>query len=120
MGIGSRRRKEQQMTAEPLSRDSVVFLLVDHQTGVFERVVKVPPRDQVEANVVRLARAAAILDLPSSSRPARRMDPTARCCRRSRRPSPPPTPAASTGAGSSTRWPIRPLRRRSPRPAGAS
>ncbi len=52
------------MTAEPLSRDSVVFLLVDHQTGVFERVVKAPPRDQVEANVVRLARAAAILDLP--------------------------------------------------------
>ncbi len=38
------------MTAEPLSRDSVVFLLVDHQTGVFERVVKAPPRDQVEAN----------------------------------------------------------------------
>ncbi len=52
------------MTAEPLSRDSVVFLLVDHQTGVFELVVKAPPRDQVEANVVRLARAAAILDLP--------------------------------------------------------
>jgi nicotinamidase-related amidase len=52
------------MTAEPLSRDSVVFLLVDHQTGVFERVVKAPPRGQVEANVLRLARAAAILDLP--------------------------------------------------------
>ncbi len=52
------------MTAEPLSRDRAVFLLVDHQTGVFERVVKAPPRDQVEANVVRLARAAAILDLP--------------------------------------------------------
>ncbi len=53
------------MTAEPLSRDSAVFLLVDHQTGGFERVVKAPPRDQVEANVVRLARAAAILDLPA-------------------------------------------------------
>jgi len=52
------------MTAEPLSRDRAVFLLVDHQTGVFERVVKAPPRGQVEANVVRLARAAAILDLP--------------------------------------------------------
>jgi nicotinamidase-related amidase len=52
------------MTAEPLSRDRAVFLLVDHQTGMFERVVKAPPRGQVEANVVRLARAAAILDLP--------------------------------------------------------
>ncbi len=52
------------MTAEPLSRDRAVFLLVDHQTGVFERVVKAPPRGQVETNVVRLARAAAILDLP--------------------------------------------------------
>jgi nicotinamidase-related amidase len=53
------------MTAEPLSRDSAVFLLAGHQTGGFERVVKAPPRDQVEANVVRLARAAAILDLPA-------------------------------------------------------
>jgi len=26
------------MTADPLSRTSAVFLLVDHQTGVFERV----------------------------------------------------------------------------------
>ena len=52
------------MTAEPLSRASAVFLLVDHQTGVFERVVKAPPRDQVEANVLRLARAAALLDMP--------------------------------------------------------
>lgn len=34
------------MTAEPLSRDRAVFLLVDHHTGVFERVVKSPPRDQ--------------------------------------------------------------------------
>jgi nicotinamidase-related amidase len=52
------------MTSEPLSRASAVFLLVDHQTGVFERVVKAPRREEVEANVLRLARAAAILDMP--------------------------------------------------------
>jgi nicotinamidase-related amidase len=52
------------MTADPLSRASAVFLLVDHQAGVFERVVKAPPREQVEANVLRLARAAALLDMP--------------------------------------------------------
>jgi len=53
------------MTPEPLTGSTTVFLLVDHQTGVFERVVKAPPRDQVEANVLRLARAAAILDIPA-------------------------------------------------------
>jgi nicotinamidase-related amidase len=52
------------MTIEPLSAQTAVFLLIDHQTGVFERVVKAPPREQVEANVLRLARAAAILDIP--------------------------------------------------------
>jgi nicotinamidase-related amidase len=53
------------MTLEPLSPTTAVFLLVDHQTGVFERVVKAPPRDQVEANVLRLARAAALLEIPA-------------------------------------------------------
>jgi nicotinamidase-related amidase len=52
------------MTADQLSRASAVFLLVDHQGGVFERVVKAPPREQVEATVLRLARAAALLDMP--------------------------------------------------------
>jgi nicotinamidase-related amidase len=52
------------MTLEPLSPAAAVFLLVDHQTGVFKRVVKAPPRDEVEVNVGRLARAAAILELP--------------------------------------------------------
>ena len=52
------------MAPEPLSPKTAVLLLIDHQTGVFERVVKAPPRDQVEANVLRLARAAAILDIP--------------------------------------------------------
>ena len=108
------------MTAEPLSRDSVVFLLVDHQTGVFERVVKTPPRGQVEANVVRLARAAAILDLPVIFTISEEDGPNGALLPALEGSSPPPTPAASTGAGSSTRWPIRPLRRRSPRPAGAS
>jgi nicotinamidase-related amidase len=32
---------------------------------VFERVVKSPPREQVEANVLRLARAASLLDIPT-------------------------------------------------------
>jgi nicotinamidase-related amidase len=53
------------MMLEPLSASTVVFLLVDHQTGVFERVVKAPPREQVEANVLRLARAAALLGIPT-------------------------------------------------------
>jgi nicotinamidase-related amidase len=53
------------MLPEPLSPTGAVFLLVDHQTGVFERVVKAPPREQVEANVLRLARAAALLDIPT-------------------------------------------------------
>jgi nicotinamidase-related amidase len=53
------------VTPEPLSPSTVVFLLVDHQTGVFDRVVKAPPRDEVKANVLRLARAAAILDIPT-------------------------------------------------------
>jgi nicotinamidase-related amidase len=52
------------MSPEQLSPAAAVFLLVDHQTGVFERVVKAPPRDAVELNVRRLARAAAILDVP--------------------------------------------------------
>ena len=52
------------MAPEPLSPKTAVLLLIDHQTGVFERVVKAPPRHQVEANVLRLARAAAILDIP--------------------------------------------------------
>jgi hypothetical protein len=43
---------------------TATFLLVDHHVGVFERVVKSPPRDQVEMNVQRLGRAAAILDMP--------------------------------------------------------
>lgn len=47
------------MTAVPLSRASAVFLLADHQTGVFERVVKAPPRDQVEANVDVIAYGGA-------------------------------------------------------------
>jgi nicotinamidase-related amidase len=53
------------VNVKPLSAATAVFLLVDHQTGVFERVVKAPPRDQVETNVLRLARAAAILDIPA-------------------------------------------------------
>ncbi len=44
------------MTAERLSPTTAAFLLVDQQTGVLERVVKAPPREAVEANVLRLAR----------------------------------------------------------------
>jgi nicotinamidase-related amidase len=52
------------MTRDILSSATAAFLLVDHQTGVFEYVVKVPPADEVEANVLRLARAARTLDMP--------------------------------------------------------
>jgi hypothetical protein len=55
------------MTLESLSPTIAVFLLVDHQTGVFDRVVKAPPREQVETNVRRLARAAALLEIPGHS-----------------------------------------------------
>jgi nicotinamidase-related amidase len=53
------------MAPEALSSTTAVFLLVDHQTGVFERVVKAPPREQVETNVLRLARAAASFEIPT-------------------------------------------------------
>ena len=52
------------MTSEPLSPSQAVLLLADHQAGVLEYVVKAPPREQVEANVLRLARAAAALGMP--------------------------------------------------------
>jgi nicotinamidase-related amidase len=52
------------MTSEPLSPSTIVLLLADHQTGVLEHVVKAPPREQVEANLVRLGRAAAVLGMP--------------------------------------------------------
>jgi nicotinamidase-related amidase len=52
------------MTTEPLSASTAVLLLADHQTGVLDYVVKAPPRDQVEANVLRLARAADSLGMP--------------------------------------------------------
>jgi nicotinamidase-related amidase len=53
------------VAAEPPFANNAVFRLVDHQTGVLEWVVKSPPPEQVEANVLRLARAAAILDIPA-------------------------------------------------------
>jgi nicotinamidase-related amidase len=52
------------MTSEPLSPSRAVLLLADHQTGVLDYVVKAPAREQVEANVLRLARAAAALGMP--------------------------------------------------------
>ena len=52
------------MTSQPLSPAAAVLLLADHQTGVLDYVVKAPPREQVEANVLRLARAAAALGMP--------------------------------------------------------
>jgi nicotinamidase-related amidase len=56
--------EEMQMTYEPLSPETTALLLVDHQTRVLEWVVKAPPREEVEANVLRLARAAAQLEMP--------------------------------------------------------
>jgi nicotinamidase-related amidase len=52
------------MTSNPLSPSKAVLLLADHQTGVMDHVVKVPPREQVEANALRLARAATALGMP--------------------------------------------------------
>jgi nicotinamidase-related amidase len=52
------------MTYEPLSPTTAALLLVDGQTRVLEGVVKAPPRDEVEANVIRLARAAEQLEMP--------------------------------------------------------
>lgn len=52
------------MPSEPLSPATAVFLLADHQTGVLDYVVKAPPREQVEANVLRLTRAATALGIP--------------------------------------------------------
>jgi hypothetical protein len=43
------------MTAEPLSPAAAAFLLVDHQAGVLERVVRVPAAAEVEADVLRLS-----------------------------------------------------------------
>jgi isochorismate hydrolase len=54
----------EEMTVQPLSVESAVLLLADHQTGVMDYVVKVPPRDEVEVNVARLVRAAVHLDVP--------------------------------------------------------
>jgi isochorismate hydrolase len=52
------------MHNQSLSATDAVILLADHQTGVMDYVVKVPPRDEVEANVARLLRAADQLDVP--------------------------------------------------------
>jgi isochorismate hydrolase len=52
------------MTSQPLSPENAVLLLVDHQTRVMDYVVKTPPREEVDANLARLARAAAQLGLP--------------------------------------------------------
>src|SRR5215211_3124279 len=56
--------KEPEMILEQLSARTRVFLLVNHRMGVFERVVKAPPHEEIEANVLRLARAAALLEIP--------------------------------------------------------
>ena len=52
------------MTSEPLSPSTAVLLLADHQTGVLDYVVKSPPREQVEASVLRLVRAVTMLGIP--------------------------------------------------------
>jgi nicotinamidase-related amidase len=47
-----------------LAKEEAVVLLIDHQVGVMDWVVKSPPADLVKANVVKLARAAQILEVP--------------------------------------------------------
>jgi nicotinamidase-related amidase len=46
------------------TRDNTVLLLADHQTAVMDRLVEVPPLEDVKANVVALVRAARLLDVP--------------------------------------------------------
>src|SRR4051794_19405019 len=55
--------KEKGMTTS-FTRDNTVLLLVDHQTAVMDRLVKVPPLEDVKANTVALARAARLLGVP--------------------------------------------------------
>ena len=47
-----------------LAREEAVVLLIDHQVGVMDWVVKSPHANLVKANVVKLARAAETLDVP--------------------------------------------------------
>ncbi len=49
------------MTSEPPSSATAVVLSADHQAGVIERVIKAPPRVEVEANALAPARAGAVL-----------------------------------------------------------
>jgi len=108
------------MTLEPLSSTTAVFLLVDHQTGVFERVVKAPPRDQVEANVLRFARAAALLEIPTILTTSEEKGENGALLPALEQILPEAYASASTATGSSTRWRTRPSSRRSRRPDGAS
>jgi nicotinamidase-related amidase len=52
------------MATDLYSRDDTAMLLVDHQTGVMERVVRVPPLEEVKSNVAALAKAARVLEMP--------------------------------------------------------
>ncbi|WP_433431855.1 isochorismatase family protein [Nonomuraea sp. CA-141351] len=46
------------------TKDNMALLLVDHQTAVMDRLVKVPPPEAVKANAVALARAARRFGVP--------------------------------------------------------
>ncbi len=107
------------MTSEPLTPSTAALLLVDHQTGVFEHVVKVPPREEVQANVIRLARAAAMLGMPVIFTTSEEGQNGTLCLHWSRS-RPRPTPTASSGTASSTPWPTQRPPKRSPPPAHAS
>jgi nicotinamidase-related amidase len=108
------------MNVEFLSPATAVFLLVDHQTGVFERVVKAPPRDQVKTNVLRLARAAAILDIPAIFTTSEEEGENGALLPEFEQILPTPTRTASTATGSLTRSPIPPSLTRSRPPAAAN
>jgi hypothetical protein len=49
------------MTSEPPSPATAAFLLADHQADVLERVIKAPPRVEVEPNALALALPGAVL-----------------------------------------------------------
>src|SRR5262249_19002614 len=59
-----RPRAERRAMNALLAKEEAVVLLIDHQVEVMDWVVKSPPADLVKANVVKLARAAEILDVP--------------------------------------------------------
>lgn len=52
------------MVTQRFSKENAALVLVDHQVGILESLVRVPPADVVKSNVTALVRAARVLDMP--------------------------------------------------------